>query len=498
MSMPVYKMNSSPVLHLLAERIILDREKEEALYLQIARQIILAVKTGSILPQSPLPGTRALAAALRVHRKTIIAAFDELSALGWIEILPNKGTFIAAMIPEVPRAFTSEPNPFPTTANFTFTENRLLEIPTEKAKCKIELTDGMPDIRLAPLSKLAKIYGGILKRRTNLKYFGYTNNEGNEYYRHILAKYLRETRSISPVPAQILTTRGTEMALYLLAQTLVQKEDFVLIGELSYYRTNMAFQQVGAKLQPIPVDENGIDAAAIESFCQKHTVRLLYLTPQHHYPTTVTLSHSRRLEIIHLAEKYGFIILEDDLDYDFHYLKNRLQPIASMCTSGQVIYIGSFDKAIAPGFRAGFLVAPQNIIRELEKLRQIIDWQGDLLMEQAFAELMNEGEIQRHLKKTQKIYLERRNAFCQLLESQLGEKIRFDIPTGGLALWAHLPWNKNLLRMSQQCLKKGLHIPQHLLYQTEKLSAMRIGFGNLNEAEMSEAITILAKEITTA
>ncbi len=222
---------------------------------------------------------------------------------------------------------------------------------------------------------------------------------------------------------------------------------------------------------------------------------MLYLTPHHHYPTTVTLSAARRVELLQLASAYGFIILEDDYDYDFHYNGNSVLPLASADTNGMVVYIGSFCKSLAPGFRAGYLIAPENLIREMAKFRSLVDRQGDMLMEQALAELLEEKEIQRHLKKAVKIYQERRDVFTGLLQKHLGDELSFVSPPGGLSVWIN--WNPrlNLMRISKNCLKRNLYLPQELLYQTDNFTAMRLGFGNLTVDELEEAVNILSSAV---
>jgi len=257
----------------------------------------------------------------------------------------------------------------------------------------------------------------------------------------------------------------------------------------------MIFQHTRARIETVPVDEQGISVEALRKLCTRKKIRMLYLTPHHHYPTTVTLSAERRVEILQLAQTYGFIILEDDHDYDFHFNSSPLLPLASADSAGMVVYVGSFCKALSPGLRQGYVVAPENLIRELAKLRRIVDRQGDLVMEQAMAELLKEGEIQRHLKKALKIYQARRDLFCNLLVTHFGSDIRFQSPPGGLAVWLEWTVPVNLLRSSQRCYKRGLTIPQTLLFQNENISAMRLGFGNLNEAEIEEALQILKDSV---
>lgn len=469
-------------------------------YLQISRQLINAIQRGVLIPGARLPGTRLLASLLGVHRKTIISAIEELDAQGWIQIRPNIGTFVT----DKPPVAKAAPLPgdlsrlarYPASTGYSFPVSILLERETFQPAKALEFTDGQPDVRLAPFDKLAMAYRRVMSRRSGRRLLTYSDVEGNPFYRKQLADYLNNTRGLHIRPENILTTRGIHMGIYLASELLLQPGDLVVVGSTSHYLGNMIFQQSRAEIMTVPVDENGVSVSALKVLCKNRKIRMLYLTPHHHYPTTVTLSAERRIEILHLARTYGFIILEDDHDYDFHYNSSPLLPLASADTDGMVVYVGSFCKALAPGLRQGYLVAPENLIRELAKLRHIIDRQGDLVMEQALAEMLAEGEIQRYLKKALKIYRSRRDFFCSGLTARFGDVLNFTAPPGGLAVW--MEWTKkiNLLRISQNCLGRGLSIPQTLLFQTERLTAMRLGFGNLDEAEMTAALDALERGVT--
>ncbi|MDQ6477511.1 PLP-dependent aminotransferase family protein [Dyadobacter sp. LHD-138] len=490
---------SSPVQIPFKSMVIIDRLLDTAVYLQIVHQMINAIQRGVLTPGIQLPGSRALSQELEVHRKTIIAVYDELHAQGWTEIKPNKGTFVSSKSPakrsDSLKYNTEFLTSYPEQTGFHFKQNILLDKPSVSTGAALEFTDGLPDIRLAPLDRLAKVYGGILKRKSSHKHFGYSHVEGNEYYRETLANYLNNTRGLHITKRNILTTRGIHMSIYLASNMLIEKGDLVVVGDLSYYVANMIFQEAGASIVSVPVDEDGISVEAIKKLCETREIRMLYLTPHHHYPTTVTLSAERRLELLSLSTQYGFIILEDDYDYDFHYNSSPVLPLTSADRHGMVVYIGSFCNSLAPGFRSGYLVAPEDLIQEMGKFRRIVDRQGDMLMEQALGELLEEREIQRHLKKALKIYQERRDSFCQLLNAELGEYVSFAAPPGGLSIWTKWNPDLNLMRISKNCLAQGLHLPQKLLYQTEKVTAMRLGFGNLTVAEMEQAVKVLKQAV---
>lgn len=490
---------SSPVKIPFKSLITLNKQASTPLYLQIARQLINAIQRGVLITDTRLPGSRSLSEDLGVHRKTIIAAYDELYTQGWTHTIPNKGTFISK------RLGSDKPDPikydrnylvsYPKTTGFHFKQQILLDHPVALSPAHLSFSDGLPDARIAPLDRLAKIYGGVLRRKTSVRHLGYSHVEGNEYYRESLAFYLNNSRGLPITKENILTTRGIQMGIYLASSVLINPGDGIVVGNLSYYIANMIFQQMGATMHAVPVDNHGVSVDAIRALCEKRRIRMVYITPHHHYPTTVTMSTERRMELLSLANKYGFIILEDDYDYDFHYNSSPVLPLASADSHGMVVYIGSFCKTLAPGLRTGYIVAPQNLIQEIGRFRRIVDRQSDMLMEQALGELLTEGEVHRHLKKAIKVYEQRCTHFSDLLQDNLSDYTSFKSPPGGLALWSL--WNKelNLMRISKNCLKHGLHLPQTLLYQNELTTAMRLGFGSLNTEELTEAVQILKRSV---
>lgn len=488
---------NSPVEFPYESFILINRSSEISIYMQISNQLINAIQRGFLPFGIKLPGTRALSIILQVHRNTIVAAYEELFAQGWVESLPNKGTFIIGKNQEKPFQIKDfEKNNlehYPKSTGFSFKTSNILDNPFEYSNCEYIFNDGVPDIRLTQIDHHSRIYSSILKRKAHK--IGQYNQDGSEFFKKNLSEFLNLSRGLPISKNNLLITRSTEMSIYIVSEILLSEGDIVLVGALSYFSVNMIFQKAGVKIQPISIDEEGINVEEVREACEKQKIRMLYLTPHHHYPTTVTLSAKRRLELLNLANEYGFIILEDDYDYDFHYDKSPILPLASADTNGMVIYIGSFGKSLVPGFRTGFIVAPENLMIEMRKYLGIIDRQGDVLMEHVLGEMIAEGEINRYLKKSLKIYQERRDYFVSLLEQNLGEYIDFQKPSGGLAVWMKWKIPVNLMQLSRNCAQNNLFIPKTLLYQNKNLTAMRLGFGNLNLYEMDKSIEILSENI---
>ncbi|HEV2481890.1 MAG TPA: aminotransferase class I/II-fold pyridoxal phosphate-dependent enzyme, partial [Puia sp.] len=175
-------------------------------------------------------------------------------------------------------------------------------------------------------------------------------------------------------------------------------------------------------------------------------------------------------------------------------------PLASVDFCGNVIYVGSFAKTMAPAIRIGFLVAPVNLVEQATWLRKMVDRQGEQLMEEAMANLLRNGDIDRHLKKANKIYHERRDLLCSLLTSELGGMVQFDVPAGGFAVWARFG-DRSMTSISAAAAKLGLGLTNGHDYwhvPANRINAVRLGFASLNEKEMEEAVCLLRKAVNAA
>ncbi len=490
-------MMNSPVKFSFTSFIQIQRELQTPIYLQVANQLMSAIQRGILQPGQKLPGTRTLSIELAVHRNTITAAYDELNQQGWITVQQHKGAFILPFSSKNIKKHNNSPQlnaTYPVTTGFSFTKSNVLDNPFDYTPCDFVFNDGTPDIRLTQIEDLSRLYAANMKRKSNRKKMGYYNQEGSEYFKKHLSNYLNVSRGLQVSTQNLLITRSMEMSLYIISRLLLNTGDLVVVGELGYFSANMIFQKSGAHIKTLPIDEHGLCIDSLTAMCETETPRMLYITPHHHYPTTVTLSTKRRIQLLALAKEKGFIIVEDDGDYDFQYEALSNLPLATTDKFGMVVYVGSFGKSLAPGFRTGFIVAPQNLIVEMQKYLGIIDRQGDVLMEQALGEMIDDGVINRHLKKSVKVYRERRDHCVKLVQQHLGDWVDFDIPSGGLAIW--LRWKKsiNLMQLSRRCQKKQLYIPKTILYQNKHITAVRMGFGHLTFDEM-ESTMLIMKEV---
>lgn len=489
-------------MSLVENLVSIDKELPVPVYLQITNSIINLIRSGTIKPESALPGSRALAQALNVHRKTVIAAYDELYAQSWVDVLPRKRMFVARNLPDIkPKPLAEQNDNKFASSTFFEVENRfdsLSDFVKPAPLQNLVFNDGFPDTRLAPVELLVREYRRFGNYKFTSKYLSYGSPQGSENLRIELAKFFGETRGLHVGPESILITKGVQMALYLTSQVLIKKGDTVLAPDPGYPVANITFEQAGARVELVPVDDHGIDLNVVEDVCKKRKVRLLYAIPHHHRPTSVTLSAERRMKLLELANKYRFAIVEDDYDYDFRYTSSPILPLASADYYGSVIYVGSFCKTIAPGIRIGFAVAPTNLIGQLTALRCMIDRQGEQLLEEAMANLLKNGDIGRHLKKTNKIYHERRDHLSTLLKEHLPNDIAFKTPDGGFAIWAQYLNGIRPERVAEKAAEMGLTVSNGSgYYDDEKYqsSCIRLGFASLDLQEMEEGVELLKKAV---
>ncbi len=480
-----------------------DKTSPTPVFVQISDQLGQLIRAGTLSAGQRLPGTRQLADLLGVNRQTIVAAYDEATAQGWLESRAGSGTFVASHIAEPkPQELPTDGNKTATLARqqpgYAFESRPFLARPVLTNTGGLRLDDGFPDIRLAPMDELSRAYRSYFRWGNPQQHFGYGDPKGHPLLREQLAQHLNETRGLNTTPDNLLITRGSIMGLYLTCQTLLRPGDVVVTGETGWAGASMNATQAGATLLTVPVDNQGFDVDALAEICQKIRVRLVIVTPHHHYPTTVTLRADRRVRLLQLAEQYGFAILEDDYDYDFHYLSRPILPLASADRNGMVVYVGSLTKSVAPAFRVGYVVAPVALIDELARLRRIIDRQGDQMLEFAIGQLFKSGDMSRHFRKALRTYHARRDHFCDLLTTQLPDIVQFTKPDGGLAVWATFAPALDMTDVAERASRAGLYLssglvhnpPGQPLHQTTR-NGTRLGFASSTESELAQAVAVL-------
>jgi GntR family transcriptional regulator / MocR family aminotransferase len=462
------------------------------LFLRIGKAITDAIKEGRLIAGDALPSTRALAAQLDVHRKTVVAAYSELEREGWLATRAAVGTFVSLDLPLVEAA--SRGRKVRQRAGFDLPA-RVAPQSATSPRARLLLLGGLPEIKLLPRAELARAYRRALLSATGRELLDYGSPQGDERLRTTVSAMLRQTRGIAVAPEALNIVRGTQQGLYLAARALLEPGDRVAIEAYSHPAARGALQIAGAVLLPVPVDDAGLDVEALEALCDRLSIKAVYVTPHHQLPTTVTMSAARRMALLALARRRRLLILEDDYDYEFQYEGRPVLPLAHSDRAGVVVYFGSLSKVLAPGLRVGFVASTRDVAERIAEYRAFVDQQGDRVVERAVGELIETGELDRHTRRLRRVYCERRDALAEAITRYL-PAITFAPPSGGLAIWARTPgidadaWVARSLRENV-----SFQAASHFACGRMPLDGVRLGFAVCNPAQLVEAVQGMARAL---
>jgi GntR family transcriptional regulator/MocR family aminotransferase len=476
----------------------IEKNAVEAVFKQLARQIILLIQQGILLPGTDLPSTRLLASELSVHRKTVMAAFNELIAEDWIESRERIGYKVPELLPVIkPRTYSGHSNiQYTSPPEFDFDGmGAIPDLPYIPKTFKVLIDDGFPEPSIVPIDAVSKEYRSLLTY-TNLKKSTTSwNIEGSEDFRDSLTSFLNETRGLNIQPENLLVTRGAQSAIFIAASLIIKPGDKVIVSDPSYFMANAVFTQLGAELVYVPVDDSGVDVEAIETALAGNDIKLLYIIPHHHHPTTVTLSSKRRIRLLELIRQYKLPVIEDDYDYDFQYQESPYLPLASAVHDGNVIYIGSLTKVLGANFRLGYMVSSQHFLNSAIRFKSLFDLRSDALMEGTVSHLIQNGEFSRFINKANKLYALRCNFAADLITAKLADFLEFNKPQGGMALWLKFRPEFSLKEIISRASSSGLQLAGSAYYgaNSKNINAIRFGFASVNENEMEFAVDLIRK-----
>jgi GntR family transcriptional regulator/MocR family aminotransferase len=471
---------------------------------QIAQGLAAEIRSGRFGPGDHLPGYRTIAKQLGVSRNTVIAAYRELQAQGFVVTHPVVGTVVASRPPmravaEAVPAVASSPRR-PGLVGFDLAAPSGPRSTRPKADL-LNVGSGVPDPRLVPGLALARAYRRVITARGGAV-LAPGHPGGHPRLRQALAAMLASTRGLSAGADELFVARGSQMALYLLALAICPPGSAVAVEALGDRRAWDAFTRAGARCHPVPVDGGGLDVEALERLAAASGgfLRAVMVTPHRQYPTLVPLAPERRRRLLEVAAARRLAVIEVDLDSEFHYDGAPERSLASQDSAGVVVHVGTLSKLFAPALRLGFVVAPPPLVARLESLRSTLDRHGDPALEVAFAELMEDGELQRHLNRMRVTYRGRRDALCAALASQLGATLEVEPPSGGLALWARLRGDVDLDGWASRAMEAGVAFrPGRLFaFDGQAVSALRMGFAAHGEAELVEAVRRMAAARSSA
>jgi GntR family transcriptional regulator/MocR family aminotransferase len=424
-------------------RIPLDRHSGTPLYRQIEGYLRRSIVSGSLAPGTRLSATRRLAQDLGVSRMTVENAYAELEADGLVAARVGSGTYVLSPYP-VPRATRTADVAWPLWQEDLSAMGTERSHPTPEELLRvaghphpIDLSSGVGDPRLFPADEFRKVLQNLL-RRDPIGALAYGDRRGYEPLRSTIAHVLA-SQGIQTSAEDILITAGSQQALALTAQVLLNRGDVILVESPTYGSGLDLFRALGLTIVGVPTDEHGMQVEQLEPLLQKHHPKLVYTIPNFHNPTGSCMSGHRRRQLVGLADRYNVPVLEDDFVGDLRYEGHAQPALKALDPGGRVIYTSTFSKMLMPGLRVGFVVAEGPFHERLVEHKRVSDLATSNLIQRALQAYVTVGRYQAHLRRTRRVYRRRRDAMLQAIDRFLPSGTHVTSPQGGLFIWLHLP-----------------------------------------------------------
>ena len=410
----------------------LDRSIGVPIFRQIYDGLRRAILDGRLRPGQRIPSTRSLAADLGVSRLPVLNAYEQLLHEGYLVGRTGSGTFVTGSIPD--DLMRSRATDRLTPSGRAVAGTRESAAPHQSSSTSwsfpvVPFQIGLPALDLFPRAAWAKLVAREVRAETPER-LAYGDPAGLRSLRVAVAEHLRTSRAVRCVADQILIVPGSQAALRLAASTLLEPNDRVALEEPGYFGAHRAFRAAGTQLVPVPVDEEGLNVAALQRRGAK--IRAVYVTPSHQYPLGMTMSARRRFGLLDWAARHEAWILEDDYDSEFRYVSRPVGSLQGMDARDRVIYMGTFSKAFFPALRLGYVVVPPTLWTGFLQSRFAFDLFTPTLYQRALAEFLEEGHFARHLRRMRSAYLERRDALLRGLTLHCGDLVRVHNSDAGL------------------------------------------------------------------
>lgn len=473
-----------------------------ALYQQLHRALREAILERHLAPDQRLPSTRTLAAELKVSRNTVLQAVEHLMAEGYVAGRVGSGTYVASVLP---RALPAEPlhaedQPPPRLSDAAkrmtvqATPGRATWAPGSDS-LPFDFRYGEPAYADLPIDTWSLLLGRRA-RRLSAKRLSYQAPGGSPELREALAAYLGRARGVVCVPDQVIVTNGSQQAIDLTARLLVNPGDPVVLEEPHYTGFSYCLHAVGAQIHSVPVDDYGLRTPDLEAI---PSARLVCVTPSHQYPQGSTMSLQRRLALLDWAVRRDAYILEDDYDGEFRFEGKPIESLQSLDRNGRVIYVGTASKMLFPALRIGWVVAPTPLVAYYRSAKALGDTGTPPIAQQALADFISEGHLERHVRRARIHAGKRRSALLAALHKELPGRTRALGANAGLHLLLQLPEvaAEDLSRLREACRQRGVGVyPATQYYERPPAYAeFLLGYASLDQEAIGQGVALLREAI---
>lgn len=482
-----------------------EKNTETPLYRQIYEAICRAILSGEVSAKTRLPSTRDLAKQLGVSRITVVNAYDQLFAEGYLEGKIGSGTFVAAKLPDeflqTEKAATkTNSNKENTNLNLSPFGENLLAKGTKKrhqqnAVRYLPFQNGLTAIDQFPFDVWSRI-AAKFQRNPPISLLIYGDSQGYLPLREAIANRLKSSRGVNCTAEQVIITAGAQQALDLTARIFLSEKDSVLVENPCYIEAKNSFLATKAKVESVAVDAEGLEVAKIP---KNSKAKLIYVTPSHQYPLGVTMSLSRRLALLDWAKQHNAWIIEDDYNSEFRYAGRPLASMQGLDNAGRVIYVGTFSKTIFPSLRIGCVVAPPELVEIFTAARALNDVHSSTIDQAILAEFIADGHFARHIRKMRQLYEMRQKILVEECKKELSDYLEIEKADAGMHLVGWLKGNLNDELISRKAREKGLIVSPISAYSNPRLKrgGLILGYTAFDERRIKDGMKIL-KEIMQA
>ena len=469
----------------------LPEQQIGALYQRLFHCLVEAIRSGVVAPNTKLPASRDLALELKISRNTVLNAYQQLEAQGYIQGFTGRGTWVSPNIPD------DYLNAKPTLANQGPFQQKLAPNLSKRAQAFLEkvatrpmqwgaFVPGVPDVNEFPHHVLNKIQAR-LGQAPDTASLVYSHHGGHEELKKSLCEYLRVARSVRCEPEQILITEGTHQSIDLLSRALCDVGDNVWVEDPGYWVIRNILTMNGLQVHAQSVDDQGLNPSA-----DAPVPKLIFVTPSHQYPLGSHLSLARRRELLDLARQQQAFIVEDDYDSEFRFSGQPFPSLQGLEPDAPVIYLGTFSKTIYPGLRMSYMVVPHALSAHLKSMLDELHRPGHQLMQRALAKFIDAGHYVAHIRKMRVLYKKRRQYLIGLIERYLGSNMIHPYSLeSGLHLVLHLPMHVDDQKIAEQAYQMGIKVKAlSSYYGAEHETPERgllLGFASVPEQEMLPA-----------
>ncbi len=468
--------------------ITIDKTLDTSLSRQVYEQIQQAITNGCLRSGDQVPSTRLLSEQILVSRSVVLQAYEQLQAEGYLEMRKGAGTFIAANAAGADTCSGNEVSDYCAVA--TKAPNFVSVDPSPSA-VPYDFRHGVPAWDVFPMDRWQRALTEACRRATP-DMLTYGPAEGSMALREEIARLVRSTRSIPALPEQIVITTGATQALDILARLCLSKGDQVLVEDPTHNVLREIFTYSGGEVIPVRVDQEGICVQEIEA----RTPKLLYVTPSHQFPTGVTMSLNRRIQLLEWARRSGALIIEDDYDSEYRYVGQKVSALAGLDSCGRVVYVGSFSKILFPALRIGYAILPPSLIEPFLAIKWITDRMTPTLEQEALTDFIQSGQYAKHVSQMGKLYAARRASLVDALHQEFSNRVKVFGDEAGLHMLVELDTMVDERLIAGKALQYGAKIypaSDYFINSVPLKPTFILGYSNLSENQIRMGIKQVAR-----